>query len=292
MRRGFTLVELLVVISIIALLIAILLPSLKKAREQTKSTVCKANQRGIGQAFMMYAETFDGVWPPAVDSLGSQNRWPVPFHLGGIISAKYGLWDTTGKELRKADDSIFICPSEKAERVIPDWTVNGVTKPVDRVEVGGSYAMNEEIHRRPDGTLFRGMAPPPSPGTPPYMTKVDHLRRTSEVFVVMDHFRPIKQPNTPGWRFNRGATESPAGSGNFTTQDGGFWKGYHAFDGTPVAASPAMDDLKIIGGRHSGTGNGMCADAHVESYKPETVPYNRVSWTRWPHMDKTPPGGL
>ncbi|HRX84860.1 MAG TPA: prepilin-type N-terminal cleavage/methylation domain-containing protein [Phycisphaerae bacterium] len=286
-RRGFTLVELLVVISIIALLIAILLPSLRKARDQAKATVCKANERGIGQAFMMYAEAYDNVWPPVVDSLGSQNRWPVPFHQAGIITAKYGLYDSTGKELRAPDNSIFICPADKAERIIPSWSGSTPPKPVDRVEVGGSYAMSEEIHRRPDGTLDRGTTT-----TPPYMEKVDRLRRTSEVFIVMDNYNPIESPSDPGWRFNRGARENPAGSRNFIPQLGGFWIGYHAFDGTPVVPTPANKDARIIGDRHSANGNGMCADGHVESYNPDKVPYNRISWTRWPHPEQTPPGGL
>ncbi|HEY3244970.1 MAG TPA: prepilin-type N-terminal cleavage/methylation domain-containing protein [Phycisphaerae bacterium] len=53
--RAFTLIELLVVVAIIALLIAILLPSLKKARDQAKNTVCKTNLHALGVAIHTYA---------------------------------------------------------------------------------------------------------------------------------------------------------------------------------------------------------------------------------------------
>jgi prepilin-type N-terminal cleavage/methylation domain-containing protein len=62
-RSGFTLIELLVVVAIIALLIAILLPSLGKAREQARTTLCLSRINQLGKAFMGYADDFYEVFP-------------------------------------------------------------------------------------------------------------------------------------------------------------------------------------------------------------------------------------
>ena len=63
-RRGFTLVELLVVISIISLLIGLSVPALSKARENARRTKCLSNVRQLRVALQMYADSHDGRVPP------------------------------------------------------------------------------------------------------------------------------------------------------------------------------------------------------------------------------------
>ncbi len=64
-RRAFTLVELLVVISIIALLISLLLPALAQAKQSAISIQCQARLRSLGQLTIEYADSYEGFYPPS-----------------------------------------------------------------------------------------------------------------------------------------------------------------------------------------------------------------------------------
>ena len=90
---GFTLVELLVVIGIIALLMSILFPSFARVRAQARKTVCLSNLRQLGQAAHMYAADNKGwlptryngaPWPPQVLFWGGRDERPIfAGYLGG-----------------------------------------------------------------------------------------------------------------------------------------------------------------------------------------------------------------
>jgi len=62
-KKGFTLIELMIVIAIIAILAAVLVPNFMRAREASRLTACKSNLKNISTAAETYSNDFDGLYP-------------------------------------------------------------------------------------------------------------------------------------------------------------------------------------------------------------------------------------
>jgi prepilin-type N-terminal cleavage/methylation domain-containing protein/prepilin-type processing-associated H-X9-DG protein len=107
-ERGFTLVELLVVIGIIALLISILLPALNKARESAKTLQCLSNLRQIGMAHAAYVADARGyVLPTGYIRNGNSSwtLWTVILSKGKYLPMP-GVKTTDGAHTQ----SVYFCP--------------------------------------------------------------------------------------------------------------------------------------------------------------------------------------
>ncbi len=144
--RGFTLIELLVVVAIIALLIAILLPSLARAREAAKRGVCGQNLKGIATACKTYAFDNEDRWPTAAScrNIGVGAAFFLQFVGGGafglardeesldeprsnenVCAGKWILMDPPTRSMwllirtGQLETKNFICPSSNEDTIDP-----------------------------------------------------------------------------------------------------------------------------------------------------------------------------
>jgi prepilin-type N-terminal cleavage/methylation domain-containing protein/prepilin-type processing-associated H-X9-DG protein len=169
-RKGFTLVELLVVIGIIALLISILMPALSRARDQANMIKCMSNMRQIGQAYMMHAGEHRNHVPTAglmflpytptpqgmTDSAkvkymyfsdgGIERPLPMPAALGLYLNQK--IVANSAQQLYEEMKSgpvreVFTCPTQPPDS-LPEGVMLASQDGWEAPRFASSYIFNEE----------------------------------------------------------------------------------------------------------------------------------------------------
>jgi len=124
--RGFTLVELLVVIGIIALLISILLPAMNRVREKGNQTKCLSNLRQLATAFRMYANEYKDWYPAGSRYPDASMKWEDWFWyqekpVGTVRPIADPALSPICKYIGGFRAELFRCPSDDVESHTNTW---------------------------------------------------------------------------------------------------------------------------------------------------------------------------
>ena len=245
MRRmiGFALTELLRVISILALLAAVLFPVFATAQEKTKQATCASNLQQLGSAFAQYQHDYDGSMPTNLFPSGtSASTWAV-----GWANELYPYVKSS---------AVFACPEDA---YIPASPYNQV-----------SYAMNTNV-------MQAVTIPPAFTSVNPY-AKLSNLTSPALTVLLFEVGRVnnvVLTDSTPA----AGTADSPTGVADSFFMNG---YDLSCSDNQALYAtgqiSPVSGHLLQtistsdgIGARHAGASNFLAVDGHVKLLRPDQV---------------------
>lgn len=181
-RRGFTLIEMLVVIAIIAVLIALLLPAVQQAREAARRSACKNKLAQMIIAMHNYEMAWETLPPGTVNAEGPIRNEAQGYHMSWIVQIlpyldernvfqkvdfEVGVYDDKNKEVRAFAIAPLTCPSEASSYWNEDLALsnyaachNGTETPIDK-DNNGVFFLNSSVRfeQIPDGvshTIFMG----------------------------------------------------------------------------------------------------------------------------------------
>lgn len=250
-KRGFTLIELLVVIAIIALLLALLMPAMRKIKEVARETACRSNLKNVGLAVLMYLDDFERKIPATrlsggylwFESDGHTYRTP------GSGDGTY--WGTFYKDYIGGQTKIFGCPSFRNDSgtrfVYPD----GGPKQFDHNFPLQHAAFSLNNHERAMGR------------------NTETIYRLSEFIYCLDHAHGA--PRQSGFTMDSLHNNNTPGAMNLTRYREGLFKKFYRQIFRHNVRYPDPD-------RTGGRTNVLWLDGHVDPIEETTGDDVPLSW--------------
>ena len=239
MRKGFTLIELVVVVAIIVILAGLLFPTFMFVRENGRRTACLSNERQLGLALLQYTADHDDNWPSGA---------PIVTSTSAVISRQGIGWAGQCHPYVR-NTEVFRCPDEVA-----------LPSSLPRDEVPLSYGYNSNI---PPGSRTRQMAFLTAPAKTALLFEVSHSAATLS----------SAAPETSSASGEGGDCRAPGGGGGV---DATYPCGYGTDGAYPWYMTGDMGGRTLNGlngstPRHRGGANYLACDGHVIWLKPFNV---------------------
>lgn len=253
-RAGFTLVEILAIITVIAILAGMMFPVLSRARDAASTSACASNLRQLGQAILLYREDFDDRFPYAIDfedryQIDVWTSWDnyIPNaseHVRALAARKASDGSIYGGQIDRVlqpwapAEEIWRCPGDTGAGGISAATSTSYTKTIDRLPVwritrgDGAWGGTSYVYRTELGL---------------WLKPASRLRSPASINVLMDaafywHTRLHRAPrlNASEWNdYNQGSYNVLFADGhvrNITQKEyyDAWWEGYRDAGGTTV----------------------------------------------------------